>query len=218
MAGVEENLTHRVLPDGCIDVVWSPGGGLQVAGPNTTAFLTTLPSGSSATGIRLKPGAAPALLGVVAPELLDTLVAPGDLWGMRAANLEEAVGLAATPAERRAAIESFLLERVGEASLPDPLVAAVTSHLMRRPRSVAALADELGYSDRHLYRSVVAGVGYGPKRLARILRLQRALGAARAGNVGLARVAHESGYADQAHFSNECLALAGASPLIVLAG
>jgi AraC-like DNA-binding protein len=86
--------------------------------------------------------------------------------------------------------------------------------------TVAALADDLGYSQRHLYRSVVAAVGYGPKRLARILRLQRALGAgrnARDADVSLARLAHESGFADQAHFSNECLVLAGATPSVLLA-
>jgi AraC-like DNA-binding protein len=67
---------------------------------------------------------------------------------------------------------------------------------------------------------VVAAVGYGPKRLARILRLQRALGAATAPHPegrSLARVAAEAGYADQAHFSNECLALAGAPPRDLLA-
>jgi AraC-like DNA-binding protein len=55
---------------------------------------------------------------------------------------------------------------------------------------------------------VRAGVGYGPKLLARVLRLQRALRAARAGEE-LAWAALEAGYADQAHFAHECRALAG---------
>ena len=129
------------------------------------------------------------------------------------------MGLAGTPASRRAALVSWLAAGVTEAAAPDPLVSAVTTCLRARPLAVAALAETLGYSQRHLHRRVVAGVGYGPKRLARILRLQQALAAARAtrtGHLDLARVAHESGYADQAHFSNECLDLAGASPRVVL--
>jgi len=49
-----------------------------------------------------------------------------------------------------------------------------------------------------------------------VLRLGRALQAARAGDE-LARVAYEAGYADQAHFTNDCRALAGVPPSIVLA-
>lgn len=59
-------------------------------------------------------------------------------------------------------------------------------------------------------------VGYGPKRLARVLRLRGALAAAHAGTE-LGRVAADAGYADQAHFTHDCRALAGVSPSTVLA-
>jgi AraC-like DNA-binding protein len=77
------------------------------------------------------------------------------------------------------------------------------------PRArVEALAGELGVSSRQLRRRCEAAVGYGPKQLARVLRLQRALAAARAGEE-LAAVAAGAGYADQAHFAHECRELAG---------
>ena len=56
----------------------------------------------------------------------------------------------------------------------------------------------LGVSERALRRRVTAAVGYGPKRLARVLRLRRALALAGAGSP-LADAAYEAGYADQAH-------------------
>jgi AraC-like DNA-binding protein len=56
---------------------------------------------------------------------------------------------------------------------------------------------------------------HAPKRLARVLRLERALAAARAGEE-LARAAAEAGYADQAHFSHDCRALAGVAPSALL--
>jgi methylphosphotriester-DNA--protein-cysteine methyltransferase len=55
----------------------------------------------------------------------------------------------------------------------------------------------------------------GPKRLARVLRLERALVAARGGEV-LALAAATAGYADQAHFAHQCRALAGVSPTTLL--
>ncbi|MDQ3676569.1 MAG: helix-turn-helix domain-containing protein, partial [Actinomycetota bacterium] len=82
---------------------------------------------------------------------------------------------------------------------------------------VAALARELAVSERQLRRRVEAAVGYGPKRLARVLRLRRALASAHAGT-DLGRVAAEAGYADQAHFTHDCRALAGVSPSKALAG
>jgi AraC-like DNA-binding protein len=53
--------------------------------------------------------------------------------------------------------------------------------------------------------------GYGPKVLARILRLQRALRSPHR-TTDLARVAADAGYADQSHLSREVRALTGQSP------
>ena len=63
-------------------------------------------------------------------------------------------------------------------------------------------ADELGLGARQLHRRSLAAFGYGPKTLARILRLQRALALARAG-VPYADTAARTGYADQAHLSRD---------------
>ncbi|MEA2223567.1 MAG: hypothetical protein QOH83_1943, partial [Solirubrobacteraceae bacterium] len=61
----------RVVPDGCIDIVWTEGSGTQVAGPNTTAFVVALPAGVRVAGVRTRPGAGAALLGVDAAALRD---------------------------------------------------------------------------------------------------------------------------------------------------
>ncbi|MGC3003556.1 DUF6597 domain-containing transcriptional factor, partial [Streptomyces sp. G35A] len=49
----------RVLPDGCMDLLWNEGR-LLVAGPDTRAHLTGGPP-STWAGVRLGPGTAPAL-------------------------------------------------------------------------------------------------------------------------------------------------------------
>ncbi|HEY2259161.1 MAG TPA: helix-turn-helix domain-containing protein [Solirubrobacteraceae bacterium] len=202
----------RVLPDGCVDVVWSEGRGAQIVGTNTTAFLSVVAPGSQVIGARLRPGAAPALLGL-APELVRDERAAieqilGDQGARLAAELEQST-------DRRAALVAWLQRRAQGADAPDRLVAATVARL-EHPTSVQAVARELAISQRALRRRVTSAVGYGPKRLARVLRLRRALAAARAGG-DLARVAFEAGYADQAHFSGDCRELAGIPPTALLA-
>jgi AraC-like DNA-binding protein len=110
-----------------------------------------------------------------------------------------------------ALLVSALRHQARRSAAPDPLVDAAVGRL-RDPRTrIETLADELAVSARQLRRRFESAVGYGPKRLARVLRLERALRAARGGNE-LAEAAIVAGYADQAHFANDCRALAGVSP------
>jgi AraC-like DNA-binding protein len=189
-----------------MDLIWSEQAGVLVVGPNTTAFLSPLEPGGTVVGVRLHPGAAPSLFGVEAPALLDGTMTAAEVWGDAGRRLEEA----AAGADRHAGLLlSFLAGRARAASNPDPLVGAAVARLSGAP--VRDVADELAVSERHLRRLVNAEVGYGPKRLGRVLRLRRAIASLRAGGE-LAEVAFGCGYADQAHFTNDCNALAGIPP------
>ncbi|MDQ7908827.1 helix-turn-helix domain-containing protein [Phytohabitans sp. ZYX-F-186] len=219
----------RVLPDGCMDLLWWRGD-LVVAGPDTVAYESRLEPGETIVGLRFAPGVAPAALGVPADELRDSRVRLAALWPARA--VREAVdrvaaargrvpsgavlGDAATARAVRAgvaaapgrALEEIAAGRLAEVGGPDRAVTAVVP-LLRAGASVAAVAGEVGLSERQLHRRSLSAFGYGPKTLARILRLERALALARAG-APLAAVAAESGYADQAHLSRDARALGGA--------
>jgi AraC-like DNA-binding protein len=202
----------RVLPDGCIDIIWTEGAGTAVVGPNTTAFLVALAARTHVVGVRLRPGAAPPLLGVDGAALRDVRAPLHELWGDDGHALAARLDEAADPA---AALLAALAPRATAAGAPDPLVQAAVARL-QHGAAVRALAFELHVSERQLRRRVGTAVGYGPKRLARVLRLARALAAARGGEE-LARVAAEAGYADQAHFSGDCRELAGVPPSVLLA-
>lgn len=207
---------HRVLPDGCIDLVWTQDAGLRVAGPNTTAFVASVAAGTGIVGVRFRPGGAPPVFGVFAAALLDALIRPGDLWGAEGARLEEAVNWAA-PQDRTGAMIDWISSRALGAAPRDPVVRAVADRLAVEPVNVRTLATDLGYSERHLHRRVVQHVGYGPKHLARVLRLQRALALARGGrHPNLAEVASAAGYSDQAHLVHESQSLGGATPTELL--
>ncbi len=198
----------RVVPDGCIDVVWTERAATQVVGPNTSAFLVALDAGVRVVGARLRPGAAPALLGVDAAALCDGRVGLEEVWHDDGRRLAQRLDDAGAGVERRGLLVAALAARAGRAAAPDPLVRAAVAGLAAPHARVEPLARELGVSARQLRRRVESAVGYGPKLLARVLRLQRALAAARAGEE-LAAVAAGAGYADQAHFAHDCRELAG---------
>jgi AraC-like DNA-binding protein len=204
----------RILPDGCIDVVFSPSRGLQLVGANTVAFLSDTEPGEIVTGARMVPGGAPALLGIGAEEQLDRRVPLRDVIGDAGARLEQRLYGDADPL---ATLGAWLRCRAGGAPAPDPLVRAALARLAAGEERIGAVAATLGVSERALRRRVTAAVGYGPKRLARVLRLRRALALAQEGEE-LAAVAFAVGYADQAHLSRDCRELAGIPPTAAIAG
>ncbi|KND33012.1 helix-turn-helix transcriptional regulator [Streptomyces acidiscabies] len=192
-----------VLPDGCMDLLWTEGR-LLVAGPDTQAYVPEGPSAAWA-GLRFYPGTAPALLGVPAHELRDRRVELADLWpAPEVRRLTARIAAAPDPAR---GLEELALER---AAPPDQLLSELVTAL-DTGRSVSATADELGLGARQLHRRSLWAFGYGPKTLARILRLQRALGLLRNG-VPPAETAARAGYADQAHLTREARELTGETP------
>lgn len=192
-----------VLPDGCMDLIWADGV-LLVAGPDTGAFLPSTGAGEFA-GIRFAPGAAPALLGIPAVALRDRRVRLDELFP--AARVRALTALVDDAADRTRALERIALRRAAGTDPVDPVLTAVVAGL-RAGRSVEATAGRVGLSARALHRRSLAAFGYGPKMLARILRLQRALEQARAG-VPAAETAIRCGYADQAHLARDVRDLAG---------
>jgi len=205
----------RVIPDGCIDIVWTEGAGAHVAGPNTTAFLVGLDAGVSVVGARMRPGAGSALLGIDAASLRDGRLALADVWRDDGRRLEERLDEAGAGPACAQLLCDALTARALRAGAPDPLVRSAVGRLQDPAARVERLAGEIGVSARQLRRRFEAAVGYGPKRLSRVLRLERALAAARGGEA-LAPAALTAGYADQAHFAHECRALAGVSPTMLL--
>lgn len=200
---LEDPAVRPVLPDGCMDLLWNEGR-LLVAGPDTHAYV---PAGRPRrwAGVRFHPGTAPALLGVPAYELRDLRVELADLWpAARVRRMSARVDAAPDPAR---ALEDIALERAAEAGPPDPLLGRLVTAL-DAGRPVAVTADGLGLGARQLHRRCLSAFGYGPKTLARVLRLQRALALVRAG-VPFAESAVRAGYADQPHLAREVRGLAG---------
>lgn len=212
---------QRVLPDGCADIVWIGERPPLVAGPATRPVDVPLPPGTSVIGVRLRPGAAAQVLGPPASALADRDTSLGEIWRHDDELLSARITDAAASAARLALAARALSRRLVDAPPCDPVPAAAVAWLARHPQGrIERLAGALDLSGRQLHRRFVGAVGYGPKIFQRVLRLQRLLalaGRPRAERAGLADLAADAGYADQAHMSREVQALAGRRPSALLA-
>ena len=200
-----------VLPDGCADLLWADGQ-LMIAGPDTAAHASVAVPGAVFAGVRFAPGTGPSIIGVRGDEIRDRRVPLDSIIGTAMYRWASDVVAPAAhcPAGRpalEAALESVAAEWFRLAPSPDPVIARIVAHL-RGGASVAATADAVGIGLRAMHRRCLPALGYGPKTLAKIFRLNRALDLARVGTP-LATVAATAGYADQAHLSRDVKTLAG---------
>ena len=198
-----------VLPDACIDLIWQSGVGAFVAGPDTGPVSDARPAGTVLAGVRFRPGAGGAALGLPLSELLDLRVDAGDLPALPRGLLPGS--LAPEDALRR--LTDLAADLVTDR--PADRLVLEAARLLDRPGARAErVAARLEIGERQLRRRCQAGVGYGPRMLHRVLRFRRfvtRIDAAR-GRLDLAGIAAGTGYADQAHLTRESTSLAGLPP------
>jgi AraC-like DNA-binding protein len=216
-----QNEWIRVVPDGCVDIVWT-GTRLLVAGPDTQSILDRLPRGAVVVGLRFHPGAALLWLGVPLSEIVNSRVPLAEFWRDDAERLFDMVSAACGAPEIAITLESFLLRRITQVGLADRHIAflrrAAGDFCQPAGMGLNRLAAYLGMSERTLRRRCFDAFGYGFKTLDRVLRFQRFFRlATRPSHASLAELAAYAGYADQAHMSREVLRMSGAtaSELIV---
>jgi AraC-like DNA-binding protein len=199
-----------VLPDACMDLMWS-GEALLVAGPDTTAHPVRRVPSTTYVGLRFRPGRLPALLQVPAAVLRDQRVPLSEVQPALARRALARIEAGEAPAAVLAGIATSLPGGEVDAGVP-----ALVAHAAAGA-SVAATAEALGCTPRSVHRRSLDVFGYGPAVLRRVLRFRRAL-ALLQGGVPPAEVAAVSGYADQPHLSREVRALSGMAPGQLVSG
>ncbi|MNT43045.1 DNA-binding transcriptional regulator AraC [compost metagenome] len=114
------------------------------------------------------------------------------------------------PRRDTTAPEALLLEAIDQHTRIDPRAQEALRSLAHC-RTVGAAAHSLGVSERTLERLTQRATGQVPRfwrALARVRRAALALGTSQP----LAEIAADHGYADQAHFSRDCLRWLGHTP------
>jgi AraC-like DNA-binding protein len=206
----------RVMPDGCVDVFVTAQGDVMIAGPANTFYDLPATDKDVLTGLRLRPGAAAAVIGHPASEFRDMRVALDSAFGVAGSRVAENLLGATIPEQRMSLLADLVTDYFAAAdpTLDRPVAWAVGVLRAQPDRPVAELAAEVGLSERQLRRRFEVAVGYGPKRLGRIFRFQRLLDFIHAshGPAHWSQLAIAAGYADQSHMINECVALTGGPP------
>ena len=206
---------YAVVPDGCVDILWTDDR-LWVAGPDTHPIQERIEGRSQVLGVRFRPGTAYPWLGVPLSEIVNLRVPLEEFWGAEAHRVGDRLHALRNPADLLPALQETLVEKLDKVGLPDPQIACLRAHAAHSAGEGARLRQEsctIGISERTLLRRCNQAFGYGFKTLQRILRFQRLLQlAAGSAPFSLAGLAHELGFADQAHMAREVRRLSATTP------
>ncbi|GAB3449336.1 helix-turn-helix domain-containing protein [Phycicoccus ginsengisoli] len=191
-------------------------GGVTLSGPRRRVSHQDLHGVGWAVGAQLRP-AGVAALGVDPASVVDREV-PWTAAGLHARVAGAMADAAAeSPDRHQRAVEAVTAWLLGlPAPGPEALEAnAIAEAVERDPgiTTLAALADAVHLSRRTVQRRTAAYVGMSPIAMIRRHRLQEAATRIRRRpETPLVTVAHDIGYADQAHFTRDFRAVVGTPP------
>lgn len=207
----EPAVRHRVLPDGCADIIFTTGTGkstLQVAGVMTKFQDFPITAGQTLIGMRFHPGMWAAQIGVPADLLTDTHPTLEHLWGKRARALLGRLEGARSSED--------CLSLLTESANTRPSTAIHRALAFMRSQhglvSLDEVANQAGLSPRQFRRQCLNQTGLSPKLLARILRFRYALSRIHGERGEHAGLAADCGYFDQSHFIADFQRFSGRTP------
>jgi AraC-like DNA-binding protein len=203
---------YPVLPDGCVDIVYSPGRTreLQVVGTMTSARKFMLVAGQVEFGVRFRPAMSQAFLAVPALDTTDQSIALNEIWGADARRLVEQISEEPSPAQCIHLFETRL-RSPGDSTVVQRLCTAIVDQ--GGQVRIDDLSSQAGLSARQLRRLFLDQVGLSPKHFCRVIRFRNSLSRLpRSGHGEWAQVALDCGYYDQAHFINEFREFSGYTP------
>jgi AraC-like DNA-binding protein len=181
-------------------------GGLPnafVAGPTDRCEVVSQHGEIDCLDLKLTPLGAYRLFGVPVSELANQVVDLTELADLDPARLDSST------------LDAGLLRLATEGPAPAGEVAWVWRRLTETCGGVpvGVLAEEVGWSRRHLVDRFRAQVGLPPKTVARIMRFEELLRRLPAvGRGGMAAAAAACGYYDQAHMNRDFREFAGTTP------
>jgi AraC-like DNA-binding protein len=226
----EEPVRQRVVPDGCMEMIFHYGDHYQqffedgslVLQPRSfvfgqiTRYIEIAPTG--VTGIisaRFHPEGLTPFLDRDVSALQDKAVALEELFGEKGSAIEKTVLALPGNEQRIQAIESFLLSILEQPQATDNVARSCVEVILQSQGQLAMqeLAGKLNLNRRNMERRFISAIGMSPKQLARVVRLQATLKMLEQKKfTSLTSLAYENGYYDQAHFIKDFREFTGMSP------
>lgn len=204
-----------VVPDGAVDVIWTPGRTPFVAGPDREPRPSGLTTGRRVVGVRLRPGVAAAVLDDRVDRATGIAVPLDQVWSSSAVErLAHELGGTDGDARRAQVLADAVIRSTPAGWEPDPTIVRAVEQLRsidpgRRPADV----DTGALGSRQFRRRFSAAMGYGPAFYGRLVRLDRFIDLL-AGHPErtLAELAASAGYSDQAHLARDVRQLMDTTP------
>jgi len=161
------------------------------------------------------PLSAYTLLGMPMSGLRGQVVDLAEVLGPPGRHLVERLRAEPTWRGRFGIVDQLLLHRLDSGPQPSPEVGRAWQLLVATGGSepIGRVADEVGWSHKHLITRFRQQVGLAPKTAARLIRFDRVVRAMRGPRPhGWERIAAECGYADQSHLIREFRTFTGSTP------
>lgn len=216
-----------VLPDGCVEIIFdfcdrfvtyhaNDFTTVQprsiVAGQLSSRLLIGPSGNTDIFGVRLRPEAGFALLGISMAEIRDQIVDLRNIFGSREGELFEKLAASADFNARIMIFEDFLTA-CGELRVNVEMRSCISAQRSASgSMSIGDCAAYLNWSERRLERAFNEQIGLSPKLFARIIRFQTFLDAIGSSDSTLLDGALTAGYYDQAHMIKDFRNFAGVTP------
>lgn len=228
---VESRSRQRILPDGCVDMIFILGDDIRrigsendhviqpramILGQITEPFDIEPEGYVNSFAIRFHPYGICGFLSTPISDLSNKETPLAVVFGQAVANgLEQAVAQAADTAERIAVVERFLLQRIIGDRFKENLAKQTVQIILSTNGStpINAIIRDDPAKRRRLERMFCDRIGTSPKQLSKVVRLQAALSLMlNKQEENLTQVAYDSSYYDQAHFIKDFKEFTGLSP------
>lgn len=190
---------------------------LVITGAQRGAWSRRISGRGEVFAVRLRPAGLAVLGDIGADSIVDATVPVTPESDAQLHELLSEIAEVRDVDVRAAAADRAIAARLARhpISTDGVLANAVLDELTVRLRTRAGhgLAEHLGVTERAVQRALQRTIGFGPKRVSRLVRLQevaRVLSTVDAPD--LAALAAELGYADQAHLQRDFRDVAGVSP------
>lgn len=217
----------RILPDGCMDIIFDFGDRLDlgtvigtasggfVVGPMKQPMMADLVGHIEIIGVRFKPGGAYPFFRFPLYEISDRILSLKDLWAHAGGSLQAEIEEGVTIAGKIAILERFLIARAKTAPAVDGAVCAVVAAIFqyRGQLPIDHLGKRIGLGTRQLERRFKTIVGISPKAFSRVIRIRNVISMLRGQcSPDWSDITYRGGFYDQAHFIRDFKALAGLTP------
>ncbi len=215
---------HRVVPDGCADIIFNlgtsdcsiPRESIGISGMMTTFRDVTMDDSSELFGIRFRAGQLKNLTSTPLSLAKNLNVTASDIIPSLNETLLDKIANTSGQSDRISIIQDELCKIVSnEKSILEPITIAVITHIENTFGLIdsGTLAHTYCISLRQLERKFKQQVGVTIKEFSRVIRFKKVSQSILDNpHVSMSEMAFQYGYYDHSHLTNEFRKLSGSTP------